>query len=388
MNIYKHKTLWKSGLLTFAVIIGLFSLLYTNNLVKQLKSEERKKVEIWAEATRQMIFTTDTSSQNLDFLYTIIISNTTIPVVLTDGYDSIISVNNFDSTRIGDIGYLKMRLKKIKEKNEPITAEFDGGIVNRIYYDDSIILKQLIYYPYVQLGIIILFIGVSYFAFSASRKAEQNQVWVGMSKETAHQLGTPTSSLAGWIEVLQLKYPELDVSAEMALDISRLEKITERFSKIGSRPDLNHEDIKDIVKQTIDYLRSRASSRTVFETEFPSEKDIIVPVNASLLSWVIENVCKNAVDATEGAGQITVKISESGNNAIVDICDNGKGIPKSAQKKIFNPGYTTKTRGWGLGLSLARRIIEEYHNGKIFVRYSEPGLGTCIRIMIRKVKVN
>ncbi len=387
MNIYKHKTLWKSGLLTFAVIIGLFSLLYTNNLVRQLKAEERKKVEIWAEATRQMIFTTDTSSQNLDFLYTIIVSNTTIPVILTDGYDSIISSNNFDSTRINDAVYLKTRLKKIKEKNEPIIAEFGGGIVNRIYYDDSIILKQLIYYPYVQLGIIILFIVVSYFAFSASRKAEQNQVWVGMSKETAHQLGTPTSSLAGWIEVLQLKYPELDVSAEMALDISRLEKITERFSKIGSRPDLNNEDIKEIVKLSVDYLRSRASSKTVFKTEFPTGKKILVPVNASLLSWVIENVCKNAVDATEGAGEIAVKVSDSGDNAIIDICDNGKGIPKSAHRKIFSPGYTTKARGWGLGLSLARRIIEEYHNGKIFVRYSEPGIGTCIRIMVKKVKV-
>ena len=387
MNIYKHKTLWKSGLLTFAVIIGLFSLLYTNNLVRQLKAEERKKVEIWAEATRQMIFTTDTSSQNLDFLYTIIVSNTTIPVILTDGNDSIISANNFDSTRINDTGYLINRLKKIKEKNEPIIAEFGGGIVNRIYYDDSIILKQLIYYPYVQLGIIILFIGVSYFAFSASRKAEQNQVWVGMSKETAHQLGTPTSSLAGWIEVLQLKYPELDISAEMALDISRLEKITERFSKIGSRPDLNDENIIEIIDQTVNYLRSRASSKTVFNIEFPSAREISVPVNASLLSWVIENVCKNAVDATEGAGEITVKISESGDNAIIDICDNGKGIPKSAQKKIFSPGYTTKARGWGLGLSLARRIIEEYHNGKIFVRSSEPGLGTCIRIMIKKLKV-
>jgi len=387
LNIYKHKTLWKSGLLTFAVIIGLFSLLYTNNLVRQLKAEERKKVEIWAEATRQMIFTTDTSSQNLDFLYTIIVSNTTIPVILTDGNDSIISANNFDSTRINDTGYLINRLKKIKEKNEPIIAEFGGGIVNRIYYDDSIILKQLIYYPYVQLGIIILFIGVSYFAFSASRKAEQNQVWVGMSKETAHQLGTPTSSLAGWIEVLQLKYPELDISAEMALDISRLEKITERFSKIGSRPDLNDENIIEIIDQTVNYLRSRASSKTVFNIEFPSAREISVPVNASLLSWVIENVCKNAVDATEGAGEITVKISESGDNAIIDICDNGKGIPKSAQKKIFSPGYTTKARGWGLGLSLARRIIEEYHNGKIFVRSSEPGLGTCIRIMIKKLKV-
>lgn len=387
MNIYKHKTSWKLALLISAVIIGLFSLLYTNNLVKRLKAEERKKVEIWAEATRRMINISDTVSQNLDdFLYSIIEGNNTIPVILTDGNDRIISANNFDSVKINDMDYLRAKLARIKEKNDPIIFEFGEGNVNLIYYDDSIILRQLIYYPYVQLSIIVLFIMVSYFAFSSSRKAEQNQVWVGMSKETAHQLGTPTSSLAGWIEVLQMKHPEVEISAEMAMDISRLEKITERFSKIGSRADLANEDVKAIVKQTVDYLRSRASSRTTLTIQSLTEDELVISVNASLFSWVIENVCKNAIDATEGDGEIVIKVAEINDHSIVDICDNGKGIPKSAHKKIFSPGYTTKARGWGLGLSLAKRIIEEYHNGKIFVKYSEPGRGTCIRIMMKKVK--
>ena len=387
MNVYKHKARWKFALLIFAVIIGLFSLLYTNNLVKRLKAEERKKVEIWAEATRQIINTSDTTNQNLAFLSSIAIEgNNTIPVILTDGNDSIISANNFDTSKISNAEYLKAKLAKIKEKNDPIVFEFGDGNINLIYYNDSIILRQLIYYPYVQLSIIVLFILVSYFAFSASRKAEQNQVWVGMSKETAHQLGTPTSSLAGWIEVLQLKHPEIEISSEMAMDIERLEKITERFSKIGSRPDLTDDDVQAIIKQTVDYIRSRASSKTRLTIQLLSENEILIPVNSSLFSWVIENVCKNAIDATEGDGEITIKINETQEYAVVDICDSGKGIPKSDHKKIFSPGFTTKARGWGLGLSLARRIIEEYHSGKIFVKYSEPGRGTCIRIMMKKVK--
>lgn len=386
MNIYKHKTRWKLALLIFAVIIGLVSLLYTNNLVKRLKVEERKKVEIWAEAPRQIASTSDTTSRYFEFLLSIIEGNNTIPVILTDGFDSIISANNFDTTRINDIEFLKGKLARFKEKNDPIVIELGEGNVNLIYYNDSIILRQLIYYPYVQLSIIVLFILVSYFAFSSSRKAEQNQVWVGMSKETAHQLGTPTSSLSGWVEVLQMRHPEIEIASEMSMDIARLEKITERFSKIGSRPDLSTGDIKSILKQTIDYLRSRASSRINFDIQSASEAEILVPVNASLFSWVIENVCKNAIDAMEGVGEIVINVGEIQDHAIIDICDSGKGIAKSAYKKIFSPGYTTKTRGWGLGLSLAKRIIEDYHRGKIFVKYSEPGRGTCIRIMMKKLQ--
>jgi len=384
MIVFRHKNLWKLFLLLFAVFIGMGSLFYTENLVKKLKVEERENIEMWAEAQR-LISLSDTS-QNVDFLFSIIENNNTVPVILTDETDSIISSRNFDESRTGDPEYLKKILEKIKEKNEPIVNYLEDGHFNLIYYKDSIILKMLIYYPYVQLAIIILFILVSYLAFSSSRKAEQNQVWVGMSKETAHQLGTPTSSLAGWIEILQHKYPDISITKELALDVQRLEKVTERFSRIGSKPALVEENIVFIIIRTIDYLKSRSSSKVKFILDFNSDKELRIPVNSALFEWVIENVSKNAIDAMEGNGEITIRISETDKAALIDISDKGKGMPKSTYKKIFTPGFTTKQRGWGLGLSLARRIIEEYHIGKIFVRYSEVGKGSCIRIVLNKGK--
>ena len=383
MNIYYRNTIWKLALLIFAVIIGLFSLLYTENLVKRLKVEERKKVELWAEATRLLINSSD-SSEYLPFLSSLNENNNTIPVILTDGSDNIISARNFDPVKIKDINFLKTELARIKGKISPIIIDIGAGQINRIYYRESIILRKLTYYPYVQLSIIILFIAVSYMAFSSSRKAEQNQVWVGMSKETAHQLGTPTSSLAGWIEILQLKHPEITITEELSRDLARLERVAERFSKIGSRPDLEEENIIEVINQTIDYLRSRTSSKVVIRTDSDNLKDVLIPINSALFSWVIENVCKNAIDAITGDGEINIRISENEQNALIDISDNGKGIPKSAFKKIFKPGYTTKQTGWGLGLSLAKRIIEEYHDGKIFVRHSEIGKGSGIRIIMKK----
>jgi signal transduction histidine kinase len=360
------------------------SLIYSGNLVRKLKVEERKNVELWAEATR-LLSLSDTL-QNVEFLSSIIENNTTIPVILTDESDNIISAGNFNAEKIGDPVYMKKSLKKIKEKNKPIINNLENGHFNLIYYKDSIILTMLIFYPYIQLAIIILFILVSYLAFSSSRKAEQNQVWVGMSKETAHQLGTPTSSLAGWIEILQHKYPEISITKELALDVERLEKVTERFSRIGSKPALARENIIAIISRTVDYLKSRTSSKVRFITDYSPDKEVVIPVNSALFEWVIENVSKNAIDSMEGNGEITVRISETEKNAIIDISDTGKGIPKSAFNKIFNPGFTTKQRGWGLGLSLAKRIIEEYHNGRIFVRHSEVGKGSCIRIVMNKDK--
>lgn len=384
MKIFHYKTLWKSLLLLIAVFIGLGSLIYTEYLVSKLKVEERKNVQLWAEATR-LISLPDTS-QNVEFLSTIIETNNTVPVILTDESDSIISARNFDTHKPGDFKYIRMQLEKIREKNKPIKINLENGHFNLIYYKDSIILTMLIYYPYTQLGIIIFFIFVSYLAFRSSRKAEQNQVWVGMSKETAHQLGTPTSSLAGWIEILQNNYPEVSITTELARDVERLEKVTERFSRIGSKPSLTKENIVVLITRTVDYLKSRTSSKVKFVDEYSSKNDIMVPVNPALFEWVIENVSKNAIDAMEGNGEITIRIAETERNALIDISDTGKGIPKSAFNKIFNPGFTTKQRGWGLGLSLAKRIIEEYHNGKIFVRHSEVGKGSCIRIVMNKDK--
>jgi K+-sensing histidine kinase KdpD len=360
----------------------MLSLIYTNSLVSRLKASERNNIELWAEATR-LIAMSD-SSQNVDFLFSIIDNNNTVPVILTDESDNIISAKNFNPDRINDPGYLSKMLAKFKGKNEPIVITLEKGHFNLIYYKDSIILTMLIYYPYIQLAIIILFIMVSYLAFSSSRKADQNMVWVSMSKETAHQLGTPTSSLAGWIEVLQQKHPEVNITAELARDVARLEKVTERFSRIGSKPALNDENVIDILSHTIDYLKTRTSSKVKFFAQFDAKNKILVPLNSALFEWVIENVTKNAIDAMEGNGEINFHVAETEKNVIIDISDSGKGIPKSSFKKIFTAGFSTKQRGWGLGLSLSRRIIEDYHNGKIFVRYSEVGRGSCIRIIMNK----
>jgi signal transduction histidine kinase len=385
VKIFGHKTFWKLFLLLIAVLIGMGSLIYTESLVSKLKVEERKNVQLWAEATK-LISLPDTT-QNVEFLSTIIENNNTVPVILTDESDSIISARNFDVHKSGDYRYIKNQLEKIKERNKPIVNNLEKGHYNLIYYKDSIILTLLIYYPYIQLGIIIFFILVSYLAFRSSRKAEQNQVWVGMSKETAHQLGTPTSSLAGWIEILEQKHPGISITKELALDVQRLEKVTERFSRIGSKPVITSDNIIGIISRTVDYLKLRTSSKVKIITDYNPDEKVVVPVNAALFEWVIENVFKNAVDSMEGIGEITVRITETERHALIDISDTGKGIPKSAFKKIFNPGFTTKQRGWGLGLSLAKRIIEEYHNGKIFVRHSEVGKGSCIRIVMNRDKI-
>ncbi|MGB8489442.1 MAG: ATP-binding protein [Bacteroidales bacterium] len=380
MNILRNRSSWKVFLFLFAILIGVGSLVYTQFLVHSLKEEERKKVEMWADATR-LINSAD-STQNLEFLLSIIENNSTVPVILTDGSDNIIDSKNIDPAKANNPAMLAMKLQKMRSSNKPILIDLPDGTNNRIYYKDSIILSQLIYYPYVQLGFIVLFIVVSFIALSTSRKAEQNRVWVGMSKETAHQLGTPTTSLSGWVEILQNKYPEVSVTRELALDVKRLEKVTERFSRIGSKPSMIEENILALIQNSVDYLKTRSSSKVLFVLPFSTDDEIIVPVNPALFEWVIENVCKNAIDAMEGDGEITIRVSEDDKHAIIDIYDTGKGIPKSAYKKIFSPGFTTKKRGWGLGLSLTKRIIEEYHHGKIFVRYSEIGKGSCIRILM------
>ncbi len=382
MNILRNRSRWKVFLFLFAILLGVGSLIYTQSLVKSLKEEERKKVEMWAQATR-LINSAD-STQNLDFLLSIIENNSTVPVILTDGHDNIIALRNIESGRNNKSGPKGTSLEKMKSENDPIIVDLGSGFINKIYYKDSIILTQLIYYPYVQLGLIIMFILVSYQALSSSRKAEQNREFVGMSKETAHQLGTPTTSLSGWVEILQNNYPEIPVTKELAMDVKRLEKVTERFSKIGSKPELSEENIISLVQNSVDYLKSRSSNKVLFVLTFSPDDEILVPVNPALFEWVIENVCKNAVDAIEGSGEVTIRVSEADKYAIIDISDTGKGIPKSAYKKIFNPGYTTKKRGWGLGLSLSKRIIDEYHHGRIFVKSSEIGKGSCIRIMMKK----
>ena len=382
LNIYEKKTRWKFLLFLTAVLIGVLSLSYTNWLVKQLSTEEKKKVELLAKAYPQVISSVNDDA-SLSFIFSVIENNNTVPVILTDSAGSIVSYRNLDTTKVHRKSYLPDQLKHMREQNDSIIIDLGDGDKNYIYYSDSVVLKMLIWFPYLQLGVIILFILVSYFAFSYSRKAEQNKVWIGMSKETAHQLGTPTSSLNAWVELLKQDVNRTNIVDELEKDAKRLEKITERFSKIGSKPVLIPINLMQTLQNSINYLKNRSSHKINFLLENPGH-DIEVPLNEALFEWVIENLCKNAMDAMEGEGIIKIKVKDDTQIAYLDISDTGKGVPKSKYKTIFKPGYTTKQRGWGLGLSLSKRIIETYHEGKIFVLNSEPDKGTTIRIVLKK----
>ena len=382
MNIYTKKLRWKLLLFVSAVIIGVSSLWYTSKLVKKLAIEERKKVELWAEA-QSKITNEELSDENLAFYVKVLQNNETVPVILVDKNDNIITYRNLNIKKTDNLRYLNRKLSQMKEINKPIEIILSEYEKQYLYYSKSIILIKLTYYPYVQLGVILLFIMVSYFAFSYSRKAEQNQVWVGLSKETAHQLGTPISSLLAWMEMMKLKSSDKDMLVELEKDIKRLEKITGRFSKIGSKPLLKKENIQKIITTAFNYLKSRSSEKINFKLNMPTE-EFMIPINASLFEWVVENVCKNAIDAVNGSGKIELSITDHTQVIYIDITDSGKGISKTKFKTIFKPGYTTKERGWGLGLSLTKRIIEEYHDGKIFVYESEIGKGTVIRMVLRK----
>lgn len=380
MNIYSKKQVWKVALLITAVIIGLLSLWYTNDLVRELKQEEERKVKIWAEATSRLT----TSNGDISFIFSVIQNNKTIPVMLVDENDYIISFNNLDSSKINSSDrdeYLKEMLEEMKEENLFIKFPLSNGKENTIYYQDSILLKRLNLYPFIQLGVLALFIFISYLAFSSSRKAEQNQVWVGMAKETAHQLGTPLSSLIAWLEYLKMKGTDEQTVDEIRKDLGRLEIITERFSKIGSIPDLQANNVKDAFENFTQYLQGRISKNVRISVHGDA---VDAAINVPLFEWVIENICKNAVDAMGGKGSLVIDINDNHPYVYVDITDTGKGIPSNKFKTVFQPGYTSKKRGWGLGLSLAKRIIENYHKGKIFVKSSELDKGTTFRIVLPK----
>lgn len=383
MNIYEKKQRWKWLLLLGAILIGVGSLGYTNRLVKQLSEQERKKIELWAEATRQLISAEPDQIGGMDFQFSVIQDNTTVPVILTDSAGNVITFRNLDSLKMQNSDYRGKQLMKMMEKKDSLVIDLGEDDRNYIYYNDSYLLQRLTWFPYVQLGVIMLFIAVSYLAFSSSRRAEQNQVWVGLSKETAHQLGTPTSSLNGWIELLKLQHPDKQLIEELEKDVRRLEKITERFSKIGSKPVLSHTNLIHVLENSVNYLRSRSSADISYEI-LSAEEEVILPLNEALFEWVVENVCKNSMDAMDGRGNIRIRVSDHTQIVYIDIEDTGKGIPKNRFKTVFKPGFTTKLRGWGLGLSLSRRIVETYHEGKIFVLSSDPEKGTTIRIVMKK----
>jgi len=383
MNIYSRKQRLKTGIFFLAVILGVGILLYTGNLVKKIAEQERNRIEIWAESMREL------TGMNLNeavspTLYKIWSDNKTIPVMLIDDNNKIIDSRNLNPKRATDTVYLYKELEKMEKQHRPIIIEYAKGQKNYVYYKDSILLTTLMYYPYIQFFIVAFFIGIAYWAFSSSRKAEENQLWAGLSKETAHQLGTPISSLVAWIELLKLKNEDPKLINEVQKDIIRLETITERFSGIGSEPVLIHINLYEVIINSVSYLQARTSKNVEYILNFDKSAEMLIPLNESLFEWVIENMCKNAVDAMQGKGKIIISIEDKKEKVHIDIKDFGKGIAKSQYKTIFKPGYTTKKRGWGLGLSLVKRIIEIYHSGKIFVKNSEIGKGTTFRIVLNK----
>ena len=386
-------------LVVVAIVIAVASLLVSHLLVKDLQREERNKMEIWAEALNAL--NNADEDTDLSLVLNVIQGNNTIPVIVMDSDGMVSDFRNIEIeaknatdsdayvSRYGKRMYDKGDFIKIylTESDSLVTDSLELSKELRPYtlvcYDESNLLKRLAQYPYWQLGIVMIFVVVAIFALLASKRAEQNKVWVGLSKETAHQLGTPISSLMAWVEILKENYPDDELIPEMDKDVKRLELIAERFSKIGSLPEPVNASMNQVLAHVVDYMNRRTSKKVDIVSHLP-EEEVIVKMNAQLFEWVIENLCKNAVDAMEGKGRIDLTLIDEGSRVVVEVSDNGKGIRKKDIKNVFTPGFTTKKRGWGLGLSLAKRIVEEYHKGKIFVKESEVGVGTTFRIEIQK----
>ena len=368
-----------------AAILTIASTLFSNKLAKDLANEERKKIELWAEAVKLFVTEPEGDVQmDYSLIKKIFEGNTNIPVILVDQEKNIIEYKNLDTSSRDQPSDIEAKARKIIAKNKFIEIKLSDDISQYVYYDESNLLIKLTYFPFIQLMVMFVFLLLTLYALNTSMRAEQDRVWVGLSKETAHQLGTPISSLLAWVELLKLKDVDEKLLIEMSKDTQRLKTIAERFSKIGSKPDPTPEDIRPALENAVNYIRNRSSKKIIFSTILP-EKETKVYLNIPLFEWVIENLCKNAIDAMDATGKITIKVIPEGKNLIIDVSDTGKGISKSNFKNVFKPGYTTKARGWGLGLSLVKRIIEENHNGRIFVKNSEPGKGTTFRIILKQV---
>lgn len=380
-KLYEISQRLKLIFILIAIAIVLVSTLFTNSLAKALTTEERKKVEIWAEAIRQSNLADENT--NLDLVIKIIESNTTIPIIYTDANNQVIFSRNLNEPKGSNTAFYKSEIKRLNAKRPPIELKIDKDTKQYLYYDDSMFIKQLYYFPYIQLGVIFVFLLVAFFAFSGTKKAEQNQVWVGLSKETAHQLGTPISSLLAWVDLLKMRHQEDKLIGEMEKDVNRLRIIAERFSKIGSKPDLQIVSLNETLLNSVQYMSNRSSQKVAINCHFPDDEHLFIQLNVPLFEWVIENLCKNAIDAMDGVGKIDVNVIPKNEEVYIDVKDTGKGMDKRKFKVIFTPGFTTKKRGWGLGLSLAKRIIEEYHGGKIFVKQSELNMGTVFRIILK-----
>lgn len=371
-----------------AIIIAITSLLVSHFLVKDLAIEEQNKMKTWAEAMRTLNKADENTDLNL--VLNVLNSNNTIPVIVTDSAGVIQSYRNI-KIRGGNSNdsnwYVSDMAKQLIAGGHVIRLSLNDSVARKDYinvcYDESTMLKRLSSYPYVQLGVVLVFVVIAIFALLSSKRAEQNKVWVGLSKETAHQLGTPISSLMAWVEILKENYPQDELIPEMSKDVERLEMIADRFSKIGSLPELIPTSITEVLDHVVEYMENRTSKKVIIIRNYPKDS-IIVKMNAQLFGWVVENLCKNAVDAIEGTGSITLRLYDEANAVKLEICDTGKGIKKKNIRNVFTPGFTTKKRGWGLGLSLAKRIVEEYHKGKIYVKSSEVGKGTTFCIELQK----
>jgi signal transduction histidine kinase len=379
MKHFSQKKISKLNLIIGAIIIAAISLLYTKFLVDELKMEEEKKIELWAEATRQLV-KPDNNQTSIGLALEVLKNNTTVPVILVDDNNNIHHYRNISLPKKNANKELKRQFEKLRKYGKKIEINLGKEDKQYLYYKTSTLLTKLTWFPILQLGVVGIFVFIAYQAFSSTRKAEQNQVWVGMAKETAHQLGTPISSLLGWVNLLALKSNETSTIKEIESDINRLQNIADRFSKIGSKPILKPTKLFDLAQQSIQYLKPRSSDKVSFKLDI--DKDIKLIANDTLLEWVFENLIKNAIDAIKGEGNITISSTKIGTKVALDFSDNGKGITKTNFKRVFDPGYTTKERGWGLGLSLTKRIIESYHRGKIFVKESEPGMKTTFRIIL------
>ncbi len=370
----------KIVLVVTAIVIAVASLAVSHLLVKDLQREERNKMEVWAQAMQTLQEADETT--DLALVLSVIQGNKTIPVIVLDSDEQVMDYRNVDIRDKDSVRYVADYGRRMYKAGHYIQIG-DSIDYQLVCYDESTLLKRLSQYPYWQLGIVMIFVVVAIFALLSSKRAEQNKVWVGLSKETAHQLGTPISSLMAWVEILKENYPDDDLIPEMNKDVKRLELIAERFSKIGSLPEPVDASMNEVLAHVIDYMDRRTSKKVEIISELPAE-NVVVKMNASLFEWVIENLCKNAVDAMEGRGRIVLSLFDEGSKVAIEVSDNGKGIRKKDLKSVFTPGFTTKKRGWGLGLSLAKRIVEEYHKGRIYVKSSEVGVGTTFRIEMPK----
>lgn len=372
-NIYKTRQKFKIVFIVVSLLLVSLFLYVSNKLVEDLSKEELNKMEIWAEATRLAASDTNT---DLGLILKILQSNSTIPVIIADAEGQVMGTANISKK---DSLSLEKLYHDFKDLGNVIEIPIDEETKQYLYYDDSVMLKYLALFPYVQLGVMILFLMICYIALMNSKRAEQNQVWVGLSKETAHQLGTPISSLMAWVEVLKMNNTDKALLADMEKDVARLSVIAERFSKIGSLPELVVSNITPVVRSSAEYMQRRASSKVKFKTIIP-ENPITVKLCVPLIEWVFENLCKNAIDAMSGTGELKVELIQDADICYIDITDTGKGIARKNFNTVFRPGYTTKERGWGLGLALVKRIVEEYHKGRVYVKESELGKGTTFRV--------